>query len=174
MVYGFTRQSGGHVWIESSVGIGTTVRILLPRHAGEQLDTAPVVAPPLPRRAGAGDTILVVDDEAMIRLWVTEVLNDLGYVTLETQNAEEALQLIESGRRIDLVITDIGLPGGIDGRELAAAARALREQLPILLMTGYGEDVAGQFSPARPGEEMLRKPFAMQELALRVSTLLGK
>lgn len=174
MVYGFTRQSGGQVRIESAVGTGSTVRILLPRHVGASSATAQLVDPPPPRRASAGDTILVVDDEAMIRLWVTEVLNDLGYVTLEAENAAEALKCIHSKRRIDLVITDIGLPGGIDGRQLTAAARAVRKRLPVLLMTGYGEDVEGQFTPARNGEEVLRKPFAMQELARRVSTLLGR
>ena len=179
MVYGFARQSGGHVWMESRLGVGTTVRILLPRHAGSQSGAAPPdrsAAPgperPMSRRARGGETILVVDDEAMIRLWVTEVLNDLGYVTLEADNGSQALRLVKSARRIDLLITDIGLPGGIDGRQLAAAARAARRRLPILLMTGYGEDVERQFTPPGAGEEMLRKPFAMQDLTLRVSALL--
>jgi PAS domain S-box-containing protein len=171
MVYGFARQSGGHVWIESEVNSGTTVRIVLPRHVGAPIPHEHSDDPTIPRRAQRGETILVVDDEPMIRMWVTEVLHDLGYVTLEAENGLEGLKLVNSDRRIDLLITDIGLPGGIDGRQLAAAVRAVRNTLPILLMTGYGEDVEGQFMPAVIGEDVLRKPFSMHELALRVSSI---
>lgn len=171
MVYGFARQSGGHVWIESEVNSGTTVRIVLPRHVGAPIPLEHLEEPPIPRRAERGETILVVDDEPMIRMWVTEILHDLGYVTLEAENGLDGLKLVNSHHRIDLLITDIGLPEGIDGRQLAASARAVRNTLPIILMTGYGEDVEGQFTPAVIGEDVLRKPFSMHELVTRVSLI---
>lgn len=172
MVYGFARQSNGNVWIESEVNFGTTVRIVLPRHVGAPIMYDPPDEPANPRRAQGGETILVVDDERMIRMWVTEVLHDLGYVTLEAENGAEGLKWVKSHRRIDLLVTDIGLPGGMDGRQLAAASRAERNNLPILLMTGYGEELEQPFTSAIMGEDLLRKPFSTQELVLRVSSIL--
>ncbi len=123
MIYGFAKQSGGQARIYSEVGRGTTVCIYLPRHHGQadapdaaaQLDEAP--------RAGHGETVLVVDDEPTVRMLVTEVLEDLGYTAIEAADGAAGLKVLRSAVRIDLLVTDVGLPGGMNGRQVADAAR---------------------------------------------------
>jgi PAS domain S-box-containing protein len=172
MVYGFARQSGGQVRIESRVGVGTTVRIYLPRDEGGAAPEEPVpVAAALPR-AEAGQTVLIVDDEASVRMLVTEVLNELGYTAIEAPDGVAGLQVLESNGRIDLLVTDVGLPGGINGRQMADAARRTRPDLRVLFITGYASTVAIGDGRLERGMHVLTKPFAMEQLALRIKAII--
>lgn len=122
--------------------------------------------------ADRGETVLVVDDEATIRMLVTEVLEDLGYATLEAADGHAAQRILSSDARVDLLITDVGLPGGMNGRQLADAARARRPDLATLFITGYAENAALSHGHLGSGEHVLTKPFAIDALALRVRDLL--
>jgi PAS domain S-box-containing protein len=137
MVYGFAQQSGGQVRINSEVGRGTTVCIYLPRHDGEvKDDTASEtieVSPPL----NQGETVLVVDDEPTVRMLVTDILDDLGYLALEAGDSAAGLKILQSDVRIDLLVTDIGLPGGMNGRQMAEVGRVKHPDLKVLFITGY-------------------------------------
>ena len=174
MIYGFARQSGGQVRIYSEVGEGTTVRIYLPRHRGaadeEQVQASLVEAP----RAEAGETVLVVDDEPSVRMLVTEVLEELGYAAIEAADGVSGLKVLESDVRIDLLITDVGLPGGVNGRQMADAARRTRPELRVLFITGYAENAAVGNGHLEPGMHVLTKPFAMETLASRISAIIGE
>jgi PAS domain S-box-containing protein len=174
MVYGFARQSGGQVRIYSEVGRGSTICIFLPRHTGESTaDTAPGNArlPPVDL-ADRERVVLVVDDEATIRQLVTEVLQSLGCRTLEADDGATALRILQSNVHIDLLISDVGLPGGINGRQVADAARALREGLQILFITGYAENAVVGNGYLAHGMQVLTKPFAMDVLARRALEML--
>jgi len=172
MIYGFARQSGGQVRIRSSLGEGTTMALLLPRHEG------PVDDEDLPRRAGEtprgarGETVLVVDDEPAVRMLVTEVLGELGYAALEAGDGPEALAILQSPARIDLLITDVGLPGGMNGRQVADAARAARPALPILFITGFAENAVVGDGPLEPGMVLMSKPFSMEALSTRIREMI--
>ncbi|HET6806513.1 MAG TPA: PAS domain S-box protein [Frateuria sp.] len=172
MVYGFARQSGGQVRIESAPGRGTAVTILLPRHEGRAEDGAGEddFAPALP--AAADETVLVVDDEPTVRTLVGEQLRELGYTALEAADGASALRVLESQVRVDLLVTDVGLPGGLGGRQLAEAARVARPALRILFITGYAEDAA--LGPLQPGMQVMTKPFAIDALAARIRDMLGR
>ena len=127
MIYGFARQTGGQVRIYSEVGQGTTICIYLPRHHGEGVEAGPAgdrsgEAP----RAIEGETVLVVDDEPTVRMLVADVLADLGYAAIEAEDGPSGLRILEGRARVDLLITDVGLPGGMNGRQVADAARVLR------------------------------------------------
>ena len=170
MVYGFAKQSRGHVAISSQVGQGTTVRIYLPRHKGaaavEDESTGSHAS-----RARDGDSVLVVEDEAAVRLLVVEVLHELGYRVLEAKDGQSALAIVESEARIDLLISDVGLPG-MNGRQLAEFARSRRPGLKVLFMTGYAEQAAVRSKFVGEGMDMIAKPFAMEALATRVREML--
>ncbi len=173
MIYGFAKQSGGQVRLHTAPGLGTTMRILLPRHAG-----ATPVPPPNDKRAevpraDAGETVLVVDDEAAIRMLVMEVLEELGYLALEAIDAASGLVLLRSDARIDLLITDVGLPGALNGRQMADAARLGRPDLDVLFITGYAENALVSRGHLEPGMHVLTKPFTMETLATRIRTILG-
>ena len=173
MIYGFAKQSGGQVRIYSEVGEGTTMRLYLPRHAGraDALDTAsPVAAAP---RAEAGQTVLVVDDEPTVRMLIMEVLTELGYAAIEAAEGAAGLELMRSGARIDLLVTDVGLPGGMNGRQMADAARLLRPELPVLFITGYAENALIANGQLDAGMHVMTKPFAMEALAARIKQLLS-
>ena len=172
MIYGFVRQSGGRVHVDSTVGVGTTVCLYLPRHLGAEDATEPSAQASAPRRATHGETVLVVDDEPTVRMLVSEVLIDLGYSAIEAKDGIEALEIVRSSRRIDLLISDIGLPGGLDGRQLGAAARSCRPGLRILFITGYPHMLRGGPASVDAGVQTLAKPFAVQELAVRISALM--
>jgi PAS domain S-box-containing protein len=172
MIYGFARQSGGRAHIDSMVGRGTTVWLYLPRHLGDEDATLTFPDASAPRRATHGETVLVVDDEPTVRMLVSEVLTDLGYGAIEAKDGVEALEILRSNRRMDLLVTDIGLPGGIDGRQLGAAARQCRPGLRILFITGYPHMLRGIPDPVDEGVQALAKPFAVQELAMRISALM--
>ena len=173
MIYGFVRQSGGQVQIRSGVGQGTTVCLYLPRYQGS---VAGAEGPPeLARasRAGRGETVLVVDDEPVIRMLVAEILNELGYSALEAADGAAALQVLRSAVRIDLLVTDVGLPGDMNGRQVADAGRVGRPGLKVLFITGYAETAVLSHGQLDPGMHVLTKPFAMEALAGRIKQLIG-
>ncbi|HEY2132424.1 MAG TPA: ATP-binding protein, partial [Acetobacteraceae bacterium] len=168
MVYGFARQSGGHVRIESREGVGTVVRLYLPRHrGGDSTDAAPPTQAEDQIPAGAA-TVLVVDDEPVVRMLVCEVLFELGYVALEAHDGPEGLRILGTDARIDLLVTDVGLPGGVNGRQLADAAQVLRPELKVLFITGFAETAAIGDSQLAPGMEVVTKPFELAALAGRI------
>ncbi len=171
MVYGFARQSHGHVRIYSELGQGTMVCIYLPRHLGEAEADAPkdVVATQI---TGDGETVLVIDDESTVRMLIVDALAELGYACAEAADGPSGLKILESGHRIDLLITDVGLPGGLNGRQVADAARASRPDLKVLFITGYAENAVLNHGHIERGMEVLTKPFAVSDLASRVDRML--
>ena len=172
MIYGFAKQSGGQVLIDSHVGVGTTVRIYLPQHSGkadaEVRQDRMAEAP----QAGYDETILIVDDEPTVRTVIAEVLGELGYAAIEVSDGASGLKVLQSDVRIDLLITDVGLPGGLNGRQMADAARLSRPKLPVLFITGYTESVAIGRGTLEPDMHLLGKPFAMEALAGRIKSII--
>ncbi|MCG2592127.1 response regulator [Ramlibacter sp. XY19] len=168
MIYGFARQSGGGVRLESAPGHGTVATLYLPRHA-------PVVEPQAPEPGevprGGGEVVLVVEDQPSVRMLVIEVLHELGYRTIESANGDAALRFLQADGRIDLLVTDVGLPG-MNGRQLAEMARAKRPGLPVLLMTGYAAAAAERTDFLPEGTELITKPFAMSALARKVQAMM--
>jgi PAS domain S-box-containing protein len=170
MVYGFMLQSGGHADIESAPGRGTTVRLYLPR--GDGVVEAAAEVPAVGDLAVAGGkVVLVLEDEPVVRSIVVEVLQDLGLQAIEAANGAEGLDILRSRQRVDLLVTDIGLPG-LNGRQVAEAARLEKPNLKILFMTGYAETVSVADGFLAPGMEMITKPFAIDSLALRIKSLI--
>lgn len=172
MVYGFAKQSGGRVSIESQVGVGTSVCIELPRSERTPEQSAADEGPAAAPRAHPGETVLVVDDEASLRMLMVEVMQDLGYATLEAGNGTEAMRWLRSGRPIDLLITDVGLPGGMNGRQVADAARSERPALKVLFVTGYAQ-TALDGGNLEAGMHVMTKPFEMDALARRVKEVIA-
>ncbi len=173
MVYGFVRQSGGQVQIRSEVGQGTMVCLYLPRHLGSVEGAERPVEPSPALRAGRDEAVLVVDDEPVIRMLVVEILNELGYTALEATDGAAGLQILRSDVRIDLLVTDVGLPGGMNGRQVADAARVGRPDLKVLFITGYAETAVLGHGQLDPGMHVLSKPFAMEALAGRIKQLIA-
>jgi PAS domain S-box-containing protein len=173
MVYGFARQSGGHVRIHSAVGKGTSICIYLPRHHADEAVTEKISGLPNPVRAKNELTVLVVDDEPAVRLSITELLKELGYIVLEAAAGAEGLSLLQSDARIDLLVTDVGLSGGMNGRQLADAAHGGRPDLKVLFITGYAEAVITGENNLRPGMQIMVKPFSLEKFASRVSEMLA-
>ena len=171
MIYGFARQSEGHARIESDPGAGTTVSMFLPRHRAALAEEGAQPAGAAPGTTTSGETVLVVEDETLVRNLVVGELADLGYRVLEAAESAEALAILRSGRRIDLMLTDIGLPG-LNGRQLAAAARELRPALKVLLMTGYAQDASRASGFLDHGMELITKPFEMAALVSRLRAML--
>jgi PAS domain S-box-containing protein len=172
MVYGFARQSGGQTRIYSEVGKGTMVCLYLPRClAAEELEQHPSESVHV-QSSTLGETVLVVDDEQTVRMLVTDVLEELGYVAIAAGDGKAGLQILESKRRIDLLITDVGLPGGMNGRQLADAGTRLRPDLKVLFITGYAENAVIGDGHLQRGMHVLTKPFAMDALADRITTIL--
>jgi signal transduction histidine kinase/CheY-like chemotaxis protein len=172
MIYGFVQQSGGHIQMDSEVGQGTTVTIYLPRHLGTLDGEAEVDTMPGPPPKGSA-VVLVVEDELPIRLVVTDLLSDLGYTVLAASDGRAGLKILEAGILIDLLITDVGLPGGISGRQLAEAARHLRPDLKVLFVTGYAESAAVRNDLMEQGMQIMTKPFALEALAAKIQGILG-
>jgi CheY-like chemotaxis protein len=173
MIYGFVRQSGGQVRIYSEVGKGSMVCLYLPRHlgdAGQVDDTTDTASAP---RAEQGETVLIVDDEPTVRMLMTEVLEDLGYRAIETSDGPAGLRVLESNERIDLLVTDVGLPGGMNGRQVADAGRALRPDLKVLFITGYAENAVISHGHLAPGMQVMTKPFGLDELAGRIKEIIA-
>ena len=172
MVYGFARQSGGQVRIYSEAGEGAMICIYLPRSEVEaDADESAPARTSAPRDA-AGETVMIVDDEPTIRMLVTEILHDLGYQAVEAGEGASALKMLQSDARIDLLITDVGLPGGMNGRQLADAARTHRPDLKVLFITGYAENAVVGNGQLEPGMEVMTKPFEMAALSERIESLI--
>ena len=169
MIYGFVRQSDGSVVIDSEPGNGTSIEICLPRYKGDVVG-APVQESSGDNRAEANEVVLIVEDEAVVRLLIVETLNDLGYKALETADSAAALRILQSSQRVDLLVSDIGLPG-LNGRQLADAARVTRPGLKVLFVTGYAEDAAGS-GFLEPGMEIVIKPFTMEALASKIREMI--
>jgi signal transduction histidine kinase len=168
MVYGFVRQSGGQVRIHSQVGLGTSVKLYLPTTEARPA-AAPIAASAAPH--GDGERVLVVEDDVAVRMLVREVLQELQYHAVEFADPLAAMPYLTSGERIDLMISDVGLPG-MNGRELAETARAHRPDLPILFITGYAENAAIRSGFLGANMSMVTKPFSLDELAAKVSQLI--
>ncbi len=166
MIYGFARQSNGHVTIDSRIAQGTSVRLYLPRHHGD-IDTGHASAIRAAEHAATGETVLVVEDEPVVRGVILEMLGEQGYRTLEAADGPSGLKILRSGARIDLLVTDVGLPG-MNGRQLADQARETRPGLKILFITGYAESVAIADGFLQPGMEMITKPFDIDNLSRRI------
>ena len=173
MIYGFVRQSGGQARIYSEHGQGAMVCLYLPRHHGEAETGDEPAAEAVAPRAGQDETVLVVDDEPTVRMLVTEVLEDLGYTAIEAADGPAGLQVLRSNVRLDLLITDVGLPGGMNGRQVADAGRAVRPDLRVLFITGYAENAVVGNGHLDPGMHVMTKPFAMEALASRIKELIA-
>ncbi|AMM14831.1 hybrid sensor histidine kinase/response regulator [Burkholderia sp. PAMC 28687] len=172
MIYGFAQQSGGLVRLHSNVGQGTTVRLYLPRHTGVVAGGAEVASNVPAAFAHDGETVLVVDDEVTVRMLVADVLMELGYTVVEAADGVAGLKALRSNRNIDLIITDVGLPGGMNGRQMADAAQALRPDVKTLFITGYAEAAVIGDEALGPGMKILTKPFSIDALAARVRELM--
>lgn len=173
MIYGFVKQSGGQVRISSRIGVGTTIQVFLPRHDEREMsaeETADLAKAP---RAATGDTVLIVDDEPSVRMLITEVLGELGYTAIEAADGSSALRVLQSDARIDLLVTDVGLPGGMNGRQLADFGRVARPKLKVLFITGYAEKNVMAGNQLETGMGILTKPFAMEGLAGRIKELIS-
>ena len=170
MVYGFVKQSGGHVKIYSEVGEGTTIRLYLPRARGcEDVEVAAAEGPVV----GGSETILVVEDDPEVRATVVELLSDLGYRVLKAVDAASALNVIESGVAIDLLFTDVVMPGTLKSPELARKARERVPQIAVLFTSGYTEDSIVHGGKLDAGVELISKPYTREALARKVRQVLG-
>ncbi|WP_428377076.1 PAS domain S-box protein [Lichenicoccus sp.] len=172
MIYGFVKQSGGQIRIHSTVGDGTGVTLYLPCHDGAADADAAAAALAEAPRASDGETVLVVDDEPTVRMLVVEVLSELGYRAVEASDGPSGLRILQSGRSIDLLVTDVGLPGGMNGRQLADAARVGSPALKVLFITGYAENAVVGRGMLEPGMQIMSKPFSMESLATRIREIL--
>ena len=170
MIYGFARQSGGHVTIHSEVGKGTTVSLFLPRFVGEMV-VAEAANPARLPFANAGETVLIVEDDPAVRVLISAVLKELGYAFVEASDANTALPIIESDQRIDLMISDVGLPG-MNGRQLAEIGRQIRPELKVLFITGYAEHAAVRGGFLDPGMQLITKPFTFDLLTAKVREMI--
>ena len=173
MIYGFVRQSGGQVRIYSEVGQGTTMCLYFPRHRGEGEVAAHAGGAAERPRGQAGETVLVVEDEEAIRSLMREILADAGYRVLEARNGPAGVAVLQSSERIDLLITDVGLPGGLNGRQVADAGRAARPDLKVLFVTGYAANAAVGAGHMEAGMAVLTKPFNILDLERRVREMIG-
>ena len=171
MVYGFARQSEGVAKIESALGEGTTVKLYLPQYSGTPSEDAAAAGAPGEHPAKEGEVVLVVEDDAIVRALIVDVLDELGYRALEADDGPSALTILDSPQPIDLLVTDIGLPG-LNGRQVADAARAHRPGLKTLFMTGYAETAASASGFLEPGMALMTKPFAMDALAKRIREMI--
>jgi len=173
MVYGFVQQSGGHVTIYSEVGQGTTVRMYLPRVVGETVASEPA-APSAPLATARGETILLVEDDDIVRGHVLAQLRQLGYVVIQAADGREAIGVLAGDAAIDLLFTDMVMPGGIGGRELAEQARRLRPQIRTLFTTGYSADAVVRTGRLEQEAPLLSKPYRLRELAERIREALAR
>ena len=170
MIYGFSKQSRGHVSIDSEVDQGTTVRLYLPRYRGEELEQPASDIQQSPN-AIDGETVLIVEDDPAVRVLVSAVLSELGYAFLEAGDADGAMPILNSTQRIDLLISDVGLPG-MNGRQLAEIGRQYRPDLKILFITGYAEHAAVRGGFLDSGMQMITKPFTFDLLTAKVREMI--
>ena len=170
-VYGFVKQSRGHVKLYSEVGEGTTVKIYIPRAHGMNTTAQPEVDEPVVRGT-TSETILVVEDDADVRIYSCETLRELGYHVLEAQNGQEGLELLDRHPEIRVLFTDVGLPGGMSGRELAERARKRRPTLGVLFTTGYARNAIVHDGRLDPGVQLITKPFTQGALASKLRDII--
>jgi CheY-like chemotaxis protein len=170
MIYGFARQSGGAVRIDSKPGVGTVISLYLPAADGHK--EASEDEPAFSAIAGRGQTVLVVEDDDAVRLLICEVLSELSYNAIEAADADQAIPFLAGNRSIDLMVSDVGLPS-MNGRQLAEVARQHRPDLPILFVTGYAENAATKASFLGTNMDMISKPFAVEKLAAKISELMA-
>jgi CheY-like chemotaxis protein len=171
MVYGFVKQSGGHVKLYSEIDHGTSVKLYLPR--GTTTDVAPTAEPEIVPQGAGGEIVLVVEDDEMVRGIAVDHLTALGYRTVAAVDAVAALALLESGIAVDLLFTDVVMPGGINGRELAERARVMRPGLKVLFTSGYTENAIVHQGRLDAGVLLLQKPYRRQALAAKIREALG-
>jgi PAS domain S-box-containing protein len=167
MIYGFVRQSEGYTKIFSQLARGTSLKLFLPRYSGALALEEPRDPGPEAPLASEGETVLVIEDEPVVRGLIVEVVADLGFAALEATDGLSGLEVLQSRQKIDLLISDVGLPG-MNGRQLADAARQLRPGLKVIFMTGYAEVAASAQGFLEPGMALITKPFAMAELAAKI------
>lgn len=172
MIYGFVRQSGGQVRIYSEVGQGTTMCLYLPRHHAEPDAEMNAAEPVSMLPTGKGEVVLVIDDEPTVRMLVGEVLAEGGYTAIEASDGPSGLRILDSDARIDLLITDVGLPGGLNGRQVADAARTMRPDLKVLFITGYAENSAIREGQLERDMSIMTKPFQLDALAIKIREIL--
>jgi PAS domain S-box-containing protein len=172
MIYGFVRQSGGQVRIYSEPGDGTTMCLYLPRYAGTEVEDEDKRADKSHDFTAHGETVLVVDDEAGIRTLIVDVLADAGYRVLQAEDGVSGLKLLQSKERIDLLISDVGLPGGMNGRQMADAARTHRPDMKVLFITGYAENAVVGNGHLDRNMQIMTKPFAIEPLGNKVREML--
>jgi CheY-like chemotaxis protein len=171
MIYGFARQSKGFARLHSTLGQGARVDVYLPRHIGRVPAVPPRVATARTVRTGHGETILVIEDDALVRSLVVDELSEHGYRVLQVPDGTSGLALLHADIRIDLLVTDIGLPD-IDGRQIAEAARGRRPGLKILFMTGYAENAAAAAGFLTTGMQLIAKPFDVEDISTRVRAMI--
>ena len=170
MIYGFAKQSKGHARIESREGEGTTVTLYLPTTEAGFEFIAPDGVAPAPR--GSGETVLVIEDDASVRMLINEVLQELGYAVIEASDSRGALPVLASDARLDLIVSDVGLPG-MDGKKLAEVARQYRPGVKILFVTGYAEHAKVRDQFLGQGMDMITKPFALDALGVKIREVLA-
>jgi CheY-like chemotaxis protein len=171
-VYGFVRQSGGHLRIYSETGQGTTIRLYLPRCISSGPELAPSNASQDQRpQEGSGETILVVEDDPNVRAYVVEALSSVGYCVVEAVDAEAALTLLASNTKVQLMLTDVVMPG-MNGRALADAVRQSHPSVKTLFMTGYSRNAIVHQGRLDPGVSLIQKPFSQASLAARIRSML--
>jgi CheY-like chemotaxis protein len=172
-VYGFVKQSGGHVKLYSELNVGTTVRMYLPRLQGAAAEAsrAPV---PLPAESGRQELVLVVEDDEKVRNLSVEMLRELGYQVLEAADGPKALQILEARDDIALLFTDVVLPGGMTGAQVAARAKASHPKLKVLFTTGYARNAIVHHGRLDAGVQLLTKPFTFADLAAKVRAVLDR
>ena len=171
MIHGFVRQSGGQVRIYSELGKGTTMCLYLPRFIGEHND-AEERKTTHASASGSGETVLVIDDEPIVRMLIAEVLEEAGYSALQAEDGTSGLRILQSDERIDLLITDVGLPGGMNGRQVADAARTKRPDLKVIFVTGYAENAVVGNGHLDPGMTIITKPFVLADLGDKVREMI--
>jgi PAS domain S-box-containing protein len=173
MIHGFVRQSGGQIRVYSEPGEGTTMCLYFPRYRGD-VDEETGVVPAQIAEVGAGQTVLVIDDEPVVRMLILEVLAEAGYSALEAEDGPTGLKILEAVDQLALLITDVGLPGGMNGRQVADAARIAKPDLKVLFVTGFAENAAVANGHLEPGMAVITKPFVMTELAAKIEEMIEK
>ncbi|MFT2184737.1 response regulator [Pseudomonas putida] len=169
MVYGFSKQSHGHITLSSEIGQGTQVELYLPRHVDQAL---PSSEPVPPRQDGCSRHVLIVEDDPHVRQLLCQALRENGFPCQSAADANEGLKVLRSAQPVDLLVTDVGLPG-MNGRQLAEIARSLRPQLPVLFITGYAETAMAREGFLGAGMHLICKPFELQQLQAQVTQILG-
>jgi len=171
MVYGFIKQSHGHITLYSEVGEGTTVKMYLPRAVEREVEKRPKA---VQTDIESGDaTILLVEDDELVRRYARDLLQSLGYRVMAASNGVEALEVLAGSEHIDLLLTDVVMPGGMSGRDVAEAAESMRAGIGILFMSGYTENAIVHQGRLDPGVRLLSKPFRRRELARKVTEALA-